>query len=125
MKSNTNIIAKIIKMATGKLPRTTEQYLQIKLTEAKDQKNKYKALADRAYNQMEELKKEKTMSLQEINQLVDVILGILDIFDKYTKKYHEAILEIDKYSNALVALRENSNEIKVRFGRVYYNDSII
>lgn len=120
MKSNTNIIAKIIKMATGKLPRTTEQYLQIKLTEAVSQKIKYKTLADRAYNQMEELK-ETSLPFQEIDQLVDVILSILDIFDKYTKKYHEAILEKDKYNNALTALRENSNEIKVRFGRVYYN----
>lgn len=120
MKNNTNIIAKIIKVATGRLPRTTEQYLQVKLTEAKDRKSMYKALTDKAYKQMEELK-ETSVPFQEIDKHVDVILGISNLFDKYTKRYHEAILEMDKYNNALTALRENSEQIKVRLGRVYYN----
>lgn len=119
--------AKIIKTLTGELPYipgftcTTELYLQIKLADAADEKVKNKKILDRLHEKYVEADVLKIKTLEEMQQQAE----LWKVQEKYTKKYYEAVSEMNKYSNALEALKENSDEIRVRFGRVYYNGSII
>lgn len=119
--------AKIIKALTGELPYipgftcTTELYLQIKLADAADEKSKYTRKLDGLYEILNDIGGPKIKTMKEI-QMLDYVRNMQHMC---FKKYCEAISEINKYSNALEALKENSEQIKVRFGRVYYNGSII